>query len=61
MIKTLAKSVLMLLGLTAAAWAADAGIHSKILESVNKTLIISNDNMENITKIVKSIKDSGFF
>ena len=54
-IKPLAKSVLMPLGLTAAASAADAGIHKKILESGhnNTTLIISNDEMDNILKIVK--------
>ena len=43
-IKPLAKSVLIPLGLTAASSAADAGIHKKILESGhNTTLIISND------------------
>ena len=41
-IKPLAKSVLIRLGLTAAASAADAGIHKKILRSGNTTLIISN-------------------
>ena len=42
-IKSLAKSVLIPLGLTAAAAsAADAGIHKKILGSRNTTLIISN-------------------
>ena len=39
-IKPLAKSVLIPLGLTAAASAADAGIHKKILGSGNTTLII---------------------
>ena len=40
MIKPLAKSVLISLGLTAAASAADAGIHKKILGSANtKTLL----------------------
>ena len=43
----LAKSVLIPLGLTAVASAADAGIHKKILGSGhNTTLIISNDEME---------------
>ena len=42
-IKPLAKSVLIPLGLTAAASAADAGIHKKILRSGNTTLIISNN------------------
>ena len=64
MIKPLAKSVLIPLGLTAAASAADAGIHKKILGSGHNhpsstTLIISNDEMEDIIKIVKSLEDSG--
>ena len=60
MIKPLAKSVLIPLGLTAAASAADAGIHKKILGSGNNiTLIISNDEIEDIIKIVKSLEDSG--
>ena len=59
-IKPLAKSVLIPLGLTAAALAADAGIHKKLLGSGNTTtLIISNDEIEDIIKIVKSLKDSG--
>ena len=54
-IKPLAKSVLIPLGLTAAASAADSGIHNKILGSGhnNTTLIISNNEMEDIIKIVK--------
>ena len=61
-IKPLAKSILIPLGLTAAASAADAGIHKKILGSGKQnytTLIISNDEMEDIIKIVKSLEDSG--
>ena len=58
-IKLLAKSVLILLGLTAAASAADAGIHKKILGSGNTTLIISNDEIEDIIKIIKSLEGSG--
>ena len=59
-IKPLAKSVLIPLGLTVAASAADAGIHKKILGSGNMTtLIISNDEIEDIIKIVKSLEDSG--
>ena len=52
-IKPLAKSVLIPLGLTAAASAAEAGIHKKILGSGhnnNTTLIISNDEMDEILK-----------
>ena len=52
-IQPLAKSVLIPLGLTAAASAADAG------SGHNKTLIISNDEMKDILKIVKSPEDSG--
>ena len=57
-IKPLAKSVLIPLGLIAAASAADAGIHKKILGSGhnNATLIISNDEMDDILKIVKSLE-----
>ena len=69
-IKPLAKSVLIPLGLTAAASAADAGIHKKILGSGHRhssssashnttTLIISNNEIEDIIKIVKSLEDSG--
>ena len=57
-IKPLAKSVLIPLGLTAAS-AADAGMHKKILGSGNTTtLIISNDEIKDIIKIVKSLDDS---
>ena len=63
MILPLAKSVLIPLGLTAAASAADAGIHKKVLGSghnnTTTTLIISNNEIEDITKIVKSLEDSG--
>ena len=59
MIKSLAKSVLIPLGLTATASAADAGIHKQILGSGNTTLIISNDEIEDIIKIGKSLEDSG--
>ena len=50
-IKPLAKSVSIPLGLTAAASAADAGIHNKNVGSGNTTLIISNSEMEDIIKI----------
>ena len=58
-IKPLAKSVLIPSRLSAAASAADAVIH-KILGSGTTALVISNDEMEDIIKIVKSLKDSGF-
>ena len=47
-LKTLAKSILILLGLTAAAAATDAAT----------TLMISNEEMEDIMIIVKSLEDS---
>ena len=42
-IKPLAKSILMPLGLAAAASAADVGIHKKISGSATTMLIISNN------------------
>ena len=58
-IKLLAESALIPLGLTAAASSADAGIHKKILGSANTALIISNNELKEIIKIVKSLEDSG--
>ena len=54
-IKPLGKSVLIPLGLTAVAAVTDAGIHRKILGLGHNsaTLIISNDEIEDIIKIVK--------
>ena len=49
-----------MLDLTAAASATDAAIKKKILGSGNHTtLIISNDDMQDLLKIVKSLEDSG--
>ena len=53
-IKPLAKSVLIPSGLTAAASAADAGIEKKMLGSGTTTLIISNEEMNDIMKIVQA-------
>ena len=54
--KPLAKSVLIPLVLTLAE-AADAGIHKQILGSGNMTtLIISNNEIEDIIKIVNLLK-----
>ena len=59
-ITPLGKSVLIPLGLKAAASAADAGMHKKILGSGNNTtLIISNKDMDDLIKIVKSLEDPG--
>ena len=57
-IKPLAKSVLIPLGLTAVASAADAGIYKKILGSGNTTIIISNEEMNDIIKIVQALEGS---
>ena len=58
--KTLAKSVLITLGLAAAS-AAGAGIHNNMLASGHNTttLIISNDEIEDVMKIIKSLEDFG--
>ena len=56
-LKPLAKSVLIPLGLTAAASATDAGIHKKMFESGMTTLIISNEEMNDIMKIVTSLEE----
>ena len=53
MIKPLVKSVLIPLGLTAAASASNVGIHKKILGSGKTTLIVSNDEINDIIKIIK--------
>ena len=58
-IKPLAKSFLIPLGLNAAAAAADGRIHKKTLGSETTTLIISNDEMEYIKRIIKPLEDSG--
>ena len=55
-IKPSAKSILIPLGLTQAASAADP---EKRLGSWTTTLIIWNDEMKDIIKIVKSLEDSG--
>ena len=48
-----------MLGPTAAASATDAAINKKILGSGTATLIISNDEMNDILKIIKSLEDFG--
>ena len=62
-LKPLAKIYLILLGLTTAgsvaAAATDAAIHKKMFGSGMTTLIILNEGMNNIMKIVKSLKNSG--
>ena len=49
-----------ILGLTAAVSATDAAINKKIPGSGNHTtLITSNDDMQDLLKVVKSLEDSG--
>ena len=57
-IKPLAKSVLIP-GLTAAAAATDAAVHKKMFGSSMTPLIISNEEMNYIMKIIKSLEESG--
>ena len=67
LLKPLAVSVLIQLGLTAAASATDATIHKKIFGSGHlsnlalhtRTLIILNEKMNDVIKIVKSLEESG--
>ena len=55
----LAKTVLAPLGISAAISAIHGSIKKKMLGSGTTTLIISNDEMNDILKIVKSLEDSG--
>ena len=61
LLKPLAKSLLITLGLTAAASVKDAAIHKKMFVSANTTLIVSNEEMNynDIMKIAKSLEKSG--
>ena len=58
-LKPLAESLFILLGLTAVALAIDAVIHKKMFESGMTTLIISNEEMNDIMKIVTFLEKSG--
>ena len=51
----LTKNILVPLGITTAASAIDAGIQKKIHGSGTTTLIISNEEMNDITKIVQAL------
>ena len=53
-----AKNILAPLGIIAASSAIDAGIQKKIHGSGTATLIISNEEMNDIMKIVPGLKDS---
>ena len=53
----LAKNILAPLGITAAASTIDAGIQKEIHDSGTTTLIISNEEMNVIIKIVQALED----
>ena len=57
----LAKIILATLGTTAAASAIDAGIQKKIHGSGTTTLIIPNEEMNDIMKIVQALEYSDIF
>ena len=54
----MAKNILAPLGIIAGASSIDAGIQKKIHGSGTTTLIISNEEMNVIMKIVQALKDS---
>ena len=59
MLTPLAKSFLIPLGLLLGTSAADKAIQKKILASSATARIVSNEEMEDIVKIVKSLEESG--
>ena len=56
----LAKNILAPLVVTAAVSATDGGIQEKIHDSGTITLTISNEEMNDITKIFKALEDFNF-
>ena len=57
-LKPLLKSALIPLGLTMATSATDAPVHKIMFESGMTTLIISNEEMNDIMKTLKSLEES---
>ena len=57
--KTLAKIIFNTIRINSSSSATDAAIHEKVFESGTTTLIISNKEMNDINKIVKSLEESG--
>ena len=55
---SLAKNILAPFGITTTASVIDAGIQKKIHGSGTTTLIISNEEMNDIIKIVEALEDS---
>ena len=59
-LKPLDKSALISLGLTAAAAATGAAFHKKIFWfGMRTTFLISNEEINNIMKLIKSLEESG--
>ena len=58
LLKSLAKSILTPLGLAVAVSATDTSIQKKMFGCGNTALIISNEEMNDIMKIIKSLEDS---
>ena len=58
-LKPLAKSILIQLGLAASASATNAAIKKKVFGSGITTFIISNERMDDTLKIIKYLKESG--
>ena len=58
LLSKLAGPLMKVVGITAAASAIDAEIQKKVHESGNTTLIISNEEMNYIIKIVQALEDS---
>ena len=56
-LQPLTKNILIPLGVTATASAADADTHKKVFRSSFITLIISNEEINDIMKIVKSLEE----
>ena len=59
-LKPLAKSLLIPLGLTGAASATDAPIHKKMFGFGNTALMISNKEMHDVMKKISVLKDLGY-
>ena len=58
-LKPVPKSVLIPLGLTAAPSTADEAIHKKMFGSGMTTSIISDEEMNDIMRIIRSLEESG--
>ena len=58
-LEPLAKSVLVPLGLTASTSATDAAVYMKMFGSGTTILIISNEVINDVMKIIESLEESG--